>query len=354
MVINIKTALDECSTHISDILRRNNALIVLYINPQPVPTVITAYEPRLQTLQSRLQSIQRLHFGQLEKIVNDPDCLAAVHLKLIVADLLNAITGYTHLFEQFYDPYLRQRAPYAHIHNALQLLRDRLIELHKTRMSNPNRPLAEQLVLAPSNTTQSESGYRFCPSAVQVLNDRDQGLISHAPAPTTIASSGWPFLPPTGPAATGAYLSWTCPQPRCQFRQRFLVQTSLQNSIHTNSEILSHPTIPLEYRPTFLIKSHLHLPKPGPFHSPTSPFSPSATFSASAMRFGCLFCFAEGKPLEPYGSAFATDRELALHVNGKHQGGAMPAAVVLEAVKVAWGGRFPVGVKRWDVNFAGA
>ena len=69
------------------------------------------------------------------------------------------------------------------------------------------------------------------------------------------------------------------------------------------------------------------------------------------MKYGCLFCFAEGKPLVAGASAFALGIDLALHMIKAHEGAKLPAAMVLERVKVAVGGRCPLGVKRWDVNF---
>ncbi len=69
-----------------------------------------------------------------------------------------------------------------------------------------------------------------------------------------------------------------------------------------------------------------------------------------AVKYGCLFCFAEGTELEGGVSAFSTGRELAMHVCGTHQGGKLPPALVLEKVRVAVGGLCPIGVTRWDAN----
>lgn len=328
MVINIKAALDECYDHITDIRRRNETLVYFYIYPNPVPTAIAAYDGPLSTLQARIKSIKKLNFSQLEQLIDDPDCLAARHLSFVIPDLLNAIIGFKSLFEAHYDRTLAQRAPYASTLAALDLLHRRLQDLIRIRESNPDRPCAEHLVI-------TSTAYHFCRSAIQVLNDKDQGLIANtADKPPLVEQNG-------------AFLFWKCPLPTCTFKLRFHILGSHASSIHNNAEIRSHLSIPLEYRSAFLIKSHLH--------------STSTSFSAlqssyeieGAMKYGCLFCFAEGKPLQAYGSAFASGRELALHMVAIHKEAKLPAAMVLEKLKVAVGGKCPVGVRRWDMNFLG-
>jgi hypothetical protein len=325
MVINIRAALDECSAHTADIRRRNKTLRDFYIYPQPIPTVIAAFDPPLASLQNRIELIQKLNFSQLAKIIDDPDLLAAIHLINTILQLLDAINGYKHLFERHYDPGLIQRAPYAATHIALDHLRLRLEDLIQTGRSNPSRPRAENLIVPHPGGFHT---YHFCRSAIQLLNDNDQGLIANASE-----------KPPPPLDQNGAFLFWKCPLSTCTFKQRFHILGSQASSIHNNVEIHSHPSIPLEYRATFLIKSHLH------------PTSHSETGALWGMRYGCLLCFAEGRPLLVGGSVFATGRELALHMVKAHKGGKLPAAMVLEKVKVAVGERCPVGVRRWDVNF---
>jgi hypothetical protein len=324
MVLNIKIALDECARHLAFIQRRNNTLIDYYIYPGPVPSAIAAYEPRLAVLQSRLRSIQKLNFSQLEQLIDDPDCHAAIHLDLIIGDLLNAISGYMRLFEEHYDPTISHRAFYTATHEGLQDLRTRLDDLERIRRSNPNRARAEHLVGRHNN-----SSYRFCAGAIQVLNNNDHGSIATVSDKdllslnrTTLANKG------------GAYLWWKCASNGCAFKLRFHVPNAQSLSIQNTTEIRSHPSIPLVYRSLFLIKSHLH----------------ASSDRAGVMKYGCLFCFAEGKPLQPRVTTFSTGKDLAIHICGEHKGAKVPPAMVLEKAKVAIDGVCPVGVTKWDAN----
>lgn len=333
MVINIKTALDDCAEHVAHIRRRNTTLIDYYISPKPVPTAIAEYDPRLATLQNRIKTIKKLNFSQLEQLIDDPDCYAASHLQNIITELLHAILGYQHLFEQYYDPNIAQREFYTPTFNSLKRTQQRLHELLGARLSNPNRPRAEHRVAHRNNNTTS-SRYHFCRGAIQVLNNADRGRIA-AVADDDLLSSNRADLSAEG----GAFLWWQCPIPSCTFKLRFHIVGSQALSIHNNSEIRRHPSVPLlEYRSAFLIKSHLHSTSEG-------------SGGDEDAKYGCLFCFAEGKPLETGCTTFPTGRELAMHICGAHKGGKLPPAMVLEKIKVAVNGKCPVGVKRWDANF---
>lgn len=325
MVINIKTAVNECAAHALEIQRRNNTLVEYYIYPEPVPTAIAAYEPQLLILQKRIRSIKKVNFSRLEQLIDDPDCLAASHLISIIADLLSAVLGFQRLFELHYDPGLRPPLPYTQALEALPYIQNHLSDLNRIRLSNPHRPRAEH-ILAHHN---DGSSYQFCRGAIQVLNDDDRGLIANVSENdlllvnrNTLASQG------------GAYLWWTCPFGSCAFKLRFHVLGSQRSSIHNNSETRTHPSVNLEYRSTFLIKSHLHIPFDG----------------AGVLKYGCLFCFAEGKSLKGGVTAFGTGRALATHLCDAHQGN-LPPTMLLEKFKVAVGGRCAAWVKRWDANF---
>jgi hypothetical protein len=328
MVLNIKTALDECAGHAADIRRRNNTLVDYYIYPDPVPTAIAAYEPRLATLQSRITSIKKLNFSQLEQLIDDPDCLAGSHLNSIVSELLSAIVGYKRLFEDHYDPGLSERAPYTATYESLEVLQHRLLDLMQARYINPSRPRAEQILAFRNNS--SSSSYQFCRSAIQVLNGNDRGRIANV-SDKDLLSSNRNILADVG----GAYLWWQCPMASCAFKLRFHILGSQASSIHDNFEIRSHPFVPLQYRSTYLIKSHLHISSDG----------------AGTIKYGCLFCFAEGTPLQGGVSAFSNGRELAMHVCAAHRGAKLPPAMLLERAKLAVGGKCPIGVTRWDANF---
>ncbi len=326
MVLNITTALDQCAEHASGILRANNALIEHYIYPDPVPTAITAYEPRLLVLQHRIKSIKKVNFSRLERLMDDPDCLAALHLISIIKELLNAIIGFRRLFELHYDPDLRQPAHYTQALQALNFVLHHLHELRRIRLSNPNRPRAEDLL--PHH--DDGFSYQFCRGAIQVLNDYDRGSIANV-SENQLLLRNRNVLASEG----GAYLWWICPVGSCAFKLRFHVLGSHASSIHNNSETRTHPSVNLEYRSTLLIKSHLHIPSDG----------------AGVIKYGCFFCAAMGKPLEAGFTAFSTGRALATHICDVHQGSKLPASMLLEKFKVAIGRQCPIGVERWDANF---
>jgi hypothetical protein len=324
MVLNIKIALDECAKHLAVIQRRNNTLIDYHIYPDPVPSAIATYAPKLVVLQSRLRSIQKLNFSQLEQIFDDPDCLAALHLKLIVSDLLNAISNFTRLFQNHYDTTISQRGFYTATYENLQDLRSRLDDLSEIRQSNPNRARAEHLV-----GRHNASSYRFCSGAIQVLNDNDHGRIAMM-SERDLLKSNHATLASKG----GAFLWWICPSDLCAFKLRFHLPNAQFMSIENTPEVRSHPSIPLEYRSRFLIKSHLH----------------ASSDITGVMKYGCLLCFAEGKPLQARVTTFSTGKDLAIHICGEHKGAKEPPAMVLEKVKFAINGDCPVGVRRWDAN----
>jgi hypothetical protein len=324
MVLNIKIALDECAKHLAVIQRRNNTLIDYYIHSDAVPTAIAAYAPRLVELQNRLKSIQKLNFSQLERIFDDPDCLAAVHLKLIIRDLLNGISSFVRLLENHYDADIRRRAFYTTPFESLQDLQTRLDDLRETRLSNPTRARAEHLVGRNDN-----SNYRFCPGAIQVLNDVDNGRIATV-LEKDLLMANRADLAKKG----GAFLWWKCSSNACAFKLRFHLPNARLLSLQNTPEVRSHPSVPLEYRSMFLIKSHLH----------------ASSDRTGVMKYGCLLCFAEGKPLQARVTTFSTGKDLAIHICGEHKGVKAPPAMVLEKVKFAINGECPVGVRRWDVN----
>ncbi|ERF76677.1 hypothetical protein EPUS_02216 [Endocarpon pusillum Z07020] len=326
MVLNIKTALDECAEHVTDIQHRNNTLIDYYIYPKPVPTAIAAYQPRLATLQQRIKLIKKVNFSQLEQLVNDPDGYAALHLRSIIAELLNAILGFQSLFEKHYDPSLPQQVRYVQAFNGLKFIDQHLHELISKRQSKHNHPRAEHLLAHHSYG----SSYQFCRGAIQVLNEGDQGLIANVSDNDLLPSNRYTLA-----SKGGAYLWWTCSSPSCAFRLRFHVLGSQESSIHHNLETRTHPCVNLEYRSIFLVKSHLHI---------------SSYDCVGVIKYGCLFCFAEGRPLQGEVTAFSTGRALATHLSVSHRSGNLPPAMLLEKFKVAVGGQCPMGVSRWDAN----
>ena len=190
------------------------------------------------------------------------------------------------------------------------------------------------------------SRHNFCPSASLLLNGVDRGKISSVQDEELLADNLQTLV-----EKSGTYLWWRCPgllndQGRCAFKLRFHVQDSTHCSIQTTAEVRSHPGIPLQYRSVFLIESHLH------DRRGISPHSYSNSLSSSnRAKYGCLFCYAEGHELIFGQTAFATGKQLALHINANHNATKAPPAMILEKLKVGITGRLPMGVRAWDVNF---
>lgn len=324
MALNIRDALDESLNNVIYIRTRNKTLIDYYIDRNTVPSVIAAYDPRLARLENRIRAIKKLNFNHLQQIIDDPDCLAASHLISIITELTNSVWGFKDLFERYYDPDLRQRAPYAQTYEELMFLQSRLEGLIQTRQSDPTRRLAEHIVAQPVGSER-----HFCRGAVQVINRNDMGTVTSVRDKDLLLQNRQTLA-----ARGGAYLWWTCPNNSCSFRLRFHVLSSYESSIHTNSEIRTHPSIPIEYRSIFLIKSHLH----------------STSTKSGSTKYGCLFCFSEGRPLVKGSTAFTNGKELAAHICASHGFDDYPSALMLEKVRVAIGGENPIGVTRWDAH----
>ena len=319
--IGVSEALDDVAEYATQIGRRNRALIDFYIYPHPTPTEIEAYEPRLKALETRIKNLKKLKFPQLRQLVDDPDCLAASYLVQIIEQLQNAIYGFKRIFEEHYDPSLSQRAPYASIYERLQDIEVRLKNLIADRQRERNRPRAED--------ERSYGTARFCKGAVQLINRTDKGKLDQV-SNRDLLEANKDVLRDHG----GCFLWWACST--CDFRIRYHVSESKYSSIENNDEIREHSGIPMEYRSSFLAKSHLFnlqfddLPKGAP-------------------KYGCLFCFAQGKALERGSTVFATGKELATHICSSHKS-TLPPPLMLSAMNVAVNGKKPEHCKRYDVN----
>jgi hypothetical protein len=319
--IGISEALNDVSEYVTQICRRNRALIDYYIYPHPTPTEIEAYEPRLKALEARIKNLKKLNFSQLRHLINDPDCLAATYLLQIIQQLQNAIYGFKRLFEVHYDPGLTQRGPYATIYERLSDIEVRLKILIEDRQRERNPLRAED--------ERPTAATRFCKGAIQLINRSDTGTLNQVEN-RDLLEANKNVLRHHG----GCFLWWACTS--CDFRLRYHVSASKFSSIENNDEIREHGGIPMEYRSIFLAKSHLFnlqfddLPKGAP-------------------KYGCLFCFAEGRHLEHGGTTFATGKELATHICSSHKS-ILPPSLMLSAMNVAVNNRLPEHCKRSDVN----
>ena len=319
--IGISEALDDVGEYATQIYRRNRALIDFYIYPHPIPTEIEAYEPRLKALQTRIKNLKNLKFSQLRQLIDDSDCLAASYLVQIIEQLQNAIFGFKRLFEEYYDQGLSQRAPFATIYERLQDILVRLQTLIRDRQRDRSRPRAED---------QRQTGStRFCKGAIQLINSSDTGAVNQVEN-RDLLEANRDVLRHHG----GCFLWWACTS--CDFRLRYHVRASKFASIENNDEIREHSGIPMEYRSIFLAKSHLFnlqfdsLPKGAP-------------------KYGCVFCFAQGKTLGLGNTVFATGKELATHICSSHKS-ILPPLLMLGQMNVAVNSKLPEHCKRFDIN----
>ena len=319
--IGIKEAIDDVTEYMTQILRRNRALIDYYIYPHPTPTEIEAYEPRLKALETRIKTLKKLNFPQLRQLIDDPDSIAAFSLLQIIVQLQNAIFGFKRIFEEHYDPSLSQRAPYAHIYERLGDIEMRLNILRDDRQRERNQHKAERQ--RPTAST------RFCTGAVQLINHYDTGKLDQVEN-QDLFEVNKEVLRHHG----GCFLWWSCAS--CDFRLRYHVSASRFSSISNNDDLREHSGIPMEYRSAFMAKSHLFNPQ-------------FDNLPKGAPKYGCLFCYAQGKTLERDSTIFATGKDLATHICSSHKS-TLPPPLMLNALNIAVNNKLPENCKRFDAN----
>lgn len=319
--IGISEALNDVAEYATQVGRRNRALIDYYIYPHPTPTEMEAYEPRLKSLETRIKNLKKLSLSQLRQLIDDPDCLAAHYLLQIIEQLQKAMFGFRRLVEDHYDPTLAQRTPYGMIYERLQDIDFRLRTLIEDRQRERNRHRAEDYPPTAS--------MHFCKGAIQLINHYDTGALDQVESRDLLEINRLVLF-----NHGGCFLWWACTA--CEFRLRYHVRASKYSSIENNDEIREHGGIPVEYRSAFLAKSHL--------------FNPDFNeLPQGAPKYGCLFCFAMGKPLDYDSTVFATGRELATHLCSRHKS-TLPPPLILSAMNVAVDNRLPEHGKRFDVN----
>ncbi len=101
--ISIPLAITDLSKQIASIRRKTSTLIDYYIYPDPTPSEISAYDPRLGVLQTRLATLNKLSYTHLAYILDDSDALAAGYINEVIYQLLNAVHGIMEIFENHYD-----------------------------------------------------------------------------------------------------------------------------------------------------------------------------------------------------------------------------------------------------------
>jgi len=168
----------------------------------------------------------------------------------------------------------------------------------------------------------------FCKGAVQLINNHDTGTLNQVDRRDLLEANRRVLA-----QDRGTFLWWQCSS--CSFRLRYHVKASRFSTIASNDELRHHPGEPLEYRSIFLAKSHLSLPQFGDY---TSDFA----------KYGCVFCFAQGKPLERQRTTFATGRDLASHISSIHKSSLPPP--LLFAFNFEIDNKMLGERRRWELN----
>ena len=342
--ISISEAVDDLNKQISAVRRKTNTLIDYYIYPEPTPSEISAYDPRMKKLQDRLSILSKINYPNLAHLLDDSDALAASYVNAIIDQLLNAIHGIGEIFEQHYDRTLEEKKPFEIIYKVIEHREKQLKDVIHNQMTDSRK-------LRPEDLRPNEIGY-FCRGAIAMVNRRDRGKITQL-RDRDLLDDNKARLKRYG----GAYLWWECQE--CAFRLRYHVTNSVTSSIHSTDEIRDHVGVAVEYKSTFLIKCHTY--QPNSSGSGTRSRNSISFFgggndrergsiSASAMKYACTFCFAAGKKLERNVTAFGTGRDFASHLVEKHRK-TMPPGPLLQKYNVAIKGKCAEGVRRWDVNF---
>ncbi|RMZ90145.1 hypothetical protein DV736_g2615, partial [Chaetothyriales sp. CBS 134916] len=285
--ISIPLILSDLSKQIVSIRRKTDTLIDYYIYPEPTPSEIAAYDPRLAILKTRVATLTKLSYTNLAYLIDDSDALTAGYLEQIIDQLINAVHGIRLIFESCYDRNLEERKPYDVIYRILEYREKQVKDLKMEQMADPQRLRAEEL-------RPNEIG-DFCRGAIQVLNGRDRGKISYV-ADRDLLVENRARLRQFG----GAYLWWECP--KCDFRLRYHLSDSGKTNILSTEE------------------------------------------------YGCEFCYAMGKKLLYGVTTFSTGRELMMHMAAKHRK-VLPPGPLLQKMNVAVKDKCAEGVYRWDINF---
>ncbi|KIW20321.1 hypothetical protein PV08_00896 [Exophiala spinifera] len=321
--ITPRQAIEDLLIIIARIRHKLRTMIDWYIYPGIVPSEIEAYDPRLLILRARLESLASLSYEHLPYITDEADARAGYYLGLAVDQMLNSVLGIQKIFSNHYDRELDDKRPFAAIWETLDYRSLQLKEMSKLAPSNPRRQRPEDL--RPNELGQ------FCRGALQISNKRDRGRISFVER-KDLSEDNEQTLKAFG----GAYLNWQCPE--CSFKVRYHVASSATSSIHSTDEVREHSGVKVQYRSSFLAKCHLYLP-----------LSDKKSTSASAIKYGCVFCFACGKGLDRDKAAFTNPQAFAEHLEAKHRK-TLPATLMLHRYDVAVAGRTEDPKKRWDLN----
>lgn len=391
--ITIPEAIESLTNIVIDIVRKNRTLVDYYIYPRPTPSEIEAYKPRLQLLYGRLESLSTLDLPKLTLLVDDAAALMSASLLPIIDQLLNAVHGIQQIFINHYDRDLEQRKPYGTVYDILDYRWKQLERFQRDQIQSAQRLLADDLNPVPPSSPEPS----FCRFAVAFTNGRDFGKLSQVLS-KDLRSEDMERLHNDG----GAFLSWDCPG--CAFKVKYYIINSMGSHIHATDDVRSHSSVPeVEYRPSWLVKCHLHQAKStnrrgshsedqgtARYSSQRNSFtsraenivrrqteiqgsrassvfnfdgmprrtkSETTTLQISSLRavakertavYGCPFCWMVGKEYGHMG--YCNARDLVEHISVRHNVSCPPPSLVLEKYMIGLNGKCAESVRRWDLN----
>jgi hypothetical protein len=236
--------------------------------------------------------------------------LIAACLRPILNDLLHVANWYsTTLLQSFpRDPRLRYGSLYGEEREKLQSLNIELDRLVGETLNDGERLPAAQII-------QEHHPSKFCSGAIQLLNGKDEGRVMPVWRKEDIKTLSDAQQSKLEKGKCG-FMFWKCTT--CHFKIKYEVDESESSTILKTGELRSSGNI--AYRSAFLAKSHLHHKN-----------------SVTPHKYGCLFCFARGLPLDPQRStAFKSSKDLLKHLQSEHALNE-PHPIVTERVKTVFG-----------------
>ncbi|RMZ81826.1 hypothetical protein DV738_g2113, partial [Chaetothyriales sp. CBS 135597] len=328
--VPITFIINDLSAQVAAIRHKTDTLINYYIYPNPTPSEIAAYDPRLAILDSRLASLATLSYPNLACLIDNSDALVAGYLEQITDQLLNAVHGIRALFENYYDRTLEQRKPYEFIYQILELRERQLQSIKGLDVTHADELMPNQFG-------------DFCRGAIQMLNGHDRGRINAVADRDLLAQHRARLR-----QYAGAYLWWECSE--CDFRLRYHLTDSGKTNIVSTEEVRRHDGTPVDYKAVFLVKCHLA--QPVGTRQGSGVLRPLSLSQSDIVypKYGCEFCYATGEKLVPGVTAFDNGRDLITHMGAEHSR-ILPPAPLLQKMNVAVKGKCAEGVYAWDINF---
>lgn len=319
---------------ITAIRNRIRTLTDWYIYPNPIPTEILAYDPRLALLAGRLEQLQTLSTSNLDILIQSWETIVVTNVNTIFDQLVSALYSLEEIFVNHYDPDLRERKAFGTIHKVLEHTSTQLVDI-SLRHATGSRSLM------PAKVRPGQDAY-FCRGAIRIINGSRLGRIDCI-RDDEPQREDYERLK----QSKGGLLCWCCPD--CAFRLPFHFPGPgpMNNSVYPSDEIRTHDGINLSYRPSFLVKAHLRQSIVREWY---------AGELSQVPQYGCVFCFSVGKPLQqgtssdPSGTIFRSAMDLAAHTSENHRS-PPPPGLLLHKFRVAFKGNSVDGKPGWDVNF---